>query len=136
MTKNEILLPPGKKPFVMSQDDVSYYGYMTSDGFATRMIIDENGNPSAHNEEKYQMTLDYLGRKPSVDSEHYQKWFDRWPILYNYTYDIANVGKFDCLFTTVNEIKNNTYINMKVEKSDIYEEFAIDEGNASYGLYH
>lgn len=46
MTKNEILLPPGKKPFVMSQDDVSYYGYMTSDGFATRMIIDENGNPT------------------------------------------------------------------------------------------
>ncbi len=46
MTKNEILLPPGKKPFVMSQDDVSYYGYMTEDGFATRMIIDENGNPT------------------------------------------------------------------------------------------
>jgi len=96
--------------------------------------IDENGNPYANNEEKYQMTLGYLGRKPSVDSEHYQKWYDRWPILYNYTYDIANVGKFDCLFTTVNEIKNNTYINIKVEKSDIYEEFAIDEGNASYTL--
>ncbi len=46
MTKKEILLPPGKKAFVMSQDDVSYYGYMTSDGFATRMIIDENGNPT------------------------------------------------------------------------------------------
>lgn len=46
MTKKEILLPPGKKPFVMSQDDVSYYGYMTEDGFATRMIIDENGNPT------------------------------------------------------------------------------------------
>ena len=87
-----------------------------------------------NNEEKYQMTLDYLGRKPPVDSEHYQKWLDRWPILYNYTYDIANVGKFDCLFTTVNEIKNNTYINIKVEKSDIYEEFAIDEGNASQKL--
>lgn len=46
MKKKEILLPPGKKAFVMSQDDVSYYGYMTSDGFATRMIIDENGNPT------------------------------------------------------------------------------------------
>lgn len=46
MVKKDILLPPGKKPFVMSQDDVSYYGYMTEDGFATRMILDENGNPT------------------------------------------------------------------------------------------
>lgn len=46
MKKKEILLPPGKKPFVLSQDDVSYYGYMTSDGFATKMVIDENNNPT------------------------------------------------------------------------------------------
>ncbi len=41
----DIMLPPDKKPFVISQDDVNYYDYMTGDGFATRMIIDENGDP-------------------------------------------------------------------------------------------
>lgn len=41
----EIMLPPNKKPFVISQDDVNYYEYMTGDGFATRMVIDENGEP-------------------------------------------------------------------------------------------
>lgn len=41
----DIMLPEGKTPFVMSQDDVSYYGYMTGDGFAARLVIDENGNP-------------------------------------------------------------------------------------------
>lgn len=46
MTAKTIYLPEGKKPFVMSQDDVSYYAYMTEDGFATRMVIDENGNPT------------------------------------------------------------------------------------------
>ena len=35
----DIMLPEGKKAFVMSQDDVCYYEYMKGDGFATRMVI-------------------------------------------------------------------------------------------------
>lgn len=41
-----ILLPPGKKAFVMSQDDVCYYEYMDGDGFARRIIIGEDGKPT------------------------------------------------------------------------------------------
>lgn len=36
-------VPPGKKPFVFSIDDVSYYEYMNDDGFADRVVIDGNG---------------------------------------------------------------------------------------------
>lgn len=43
MVAQPIMLPEGKQPFVLSQDDVSYYEYMKGDGFATRLIIDENG---------------------------------------------------------------------------------------------
>lgn len=43
MTRGEILLPPGKIPFVLSQDDVCYYHYMEGDGFASRLIVDEDG---------------------------------------------------------------------------------------------
>ena len=43
VSKKEIRLPEGKKPFVLSQDDVSYYHYMDGDGFARRLILDENG---------------------------------------------------------------------------------------------
>ncbi|MDY3251104.1 MAG: polysaccharide deacetylase [Candidatus Choladocola sp.] len=43
VSRGEILLPPGKKPFVLSQDDVSYYHYMDGDGFAQKLIVDENG---------------------------------------------------------------------------------------------
>ncbi|SFN99864.1 hypothetical protein SAMN04489757_10665 [Anaerocolumna aminovalerica] len=42
----DIMLPPDKKPFVLSQDDVNYYEYMTGDGFASKAVIDENGRPS------------------------------------------------------------------------------------------
>lgn len=43
VTRGKIMLPPGKKAFVLSQDDVSYYHYMDGDGFATKLIVDENG---------------------------------------------------------------------------------------------
>lgn len=46
MAKGTILLPPGKKPFVMSQDDVCYYPYMEGDGFASRIVIGEDGMPT------------------------------------------------------------------------------------------
>ena len=44
VSRGEILLPPGKIPFVLSQDDVSYYHYMVGDGFAEKLIVDENGD--------------------------------------------------------------------------------------------
>ncbi len=44
--EGNIMLPPDKKPFVLSQDDVNYYDYMDGDGFASRVVIDQNGRPS------------------------------------------------------------------------------------------
>ncbi len=42
--KKTIYLPAGKKPLVISVDDVNYYDYMQGDGFAQRLDVDENGN--------------------------------------------------------------------------------------------
>ncbi len=42
----DIMLPPGKKAFVMSQDDVCYYEYMAKDGFASRIVIGDDGKPT------------------------------------------------------------------------------------------
>ena len=43
MSRGTIMVPEGKTPFVLSQDDVSYYHYMDGDGYASKLIIDENG---------------------------------------------------------------------------------------------
>ena len=43
VTPGKILLPPDKKAFVLSQDDVSYYHYMDGDGMAAKLVLDENG---------------------------------------------------------------------------------------------
>lgn len=43
ITPGEILLPPGKIPFVLSQDDLCYYHYMDGDGYPSKLIVDEEG---------------------------------------------------------------------------------------------
>jgi len=40
-----ILLPPGKKAYVLSIDDLSYYHCYENYGFASKIVLDENGKP-------------------------------------------------------------------------------------------
>lgn len=47
----EIMLPPGKTPFLMSQDDLNYYSYMVGTGSGkdkTPIFADTNGDGFAH----------------------------------------------------------------------------------------
>ena len=43
VTPKELKLPVGKKPLVISIDDVSYYEYMDGDGFATNLFVAPDG---------------------------------------------------------------------------------------------
>lgn len=45
-TTNQIMLPEGKKPFIMSMDDLSYYHSYDGRGTASKMVLDENGKPT------------------------------------------------------------------------------------------
>ncbi|GMQ56362.1 hypothetical protein AN1V17_07550 [Vallitalea sediminicola] len=44
MKKKDLYLPKGKKPIILSLDDLNYYKYMEKDGFADRLVLDKNGN--------------------------------------------------------------------------------------------
>lgn len=46
MSRGQIMLPEGKKPFVLSVDDVNYYNYMLDDGFASRLVVGKDGKPT------------------------------------------------------------------------------------------
>ncbi len=41
---NQPMVPEGKIPLVLSVDDVNYYEYMEKDGFARKLVLDENGD--------------------------------------------------------------------------------------------
>jgi len=43
MRRSTLMLPEGKKPIVISFDDLSFYNYMNNDGFMTRYIIGPDG---------------------------------------------------------------------------------------------
>lgn len=43
--KGEIMLPPDKKAFVLSVDDLCYYHSYDGYGYASKMVLDENGKP-------------------------------------------------------------------------------------------
>lgn len=45
--KKELFLPKGKRPLILSIDDANYYEYMKDDGFAKKLIIDDNHNVTA-----------------------------------------------------------------------------------------
>ena len=73
----EIRLPQGKKPFIMSQDDLNYYGYMVGgasgvdetpvfantkgDGFAHKIVIGDDGYP----------TCEYMDKDGNVTTGDY-----------------------------------------------------------------
>ena len=43
MVKNTLYLPEGKKPLILSYDDVNYYEYMLANGFTYKLISGEDG---------------------------------------------------------------------------------------------
>ena len=43
VTAKPLRLPAGKRPLVLSVDDVSYYEYMTGDGFAQNLVVADDG---------------------------------------------------------------------------------------------
>ncbi len=43
--KKPVMLPQGKKPFVLSLDDTSYYHNYDGRGIASKLVLDDKGNP-------------------------------------------------------------------------------------------
>ncbi|MCK5812078.1 MAG: hypothetical protein KAG94_04220 [Clostridiales bacterium] len=41
ISQRQLLLPKDKKPLIISIDDVSYYNYMSGDGYAEKLVFDE-----------------------------------------------------------------------------------------------
>ena len=43
MVRNTLMLPEGKKPLIISFDDVNYYEYMLEGGFTSKLVVGEDG---------------------------------------------------------------------------------------------
>ena len=47
LEKQELLLPPGKQPIIISQDNLDYSGIRNGDGIATALVLDDEGKVKA-----------------------------------------------------------------------------------------
>ena len=43
MERNTLMLPEGKKPLIISFDDVNYYDYMLAEGFTSKLVVGDDG---------------------------------------------------------------------------------------------
>ena len=48
MVRNTLYLPEGKKPLILSYDDVNYYEYMLTNGFTWKLILGEDGKIASY----------------------------------------------------------------------------------------
>jgi hypothetical protein len=64
-----VLVPPGRKPFVMQEDDVNYYPYFDGRGLAGRLVIDARGHVMAEYVDRTGAHVTDQDVVPLVDAE-------------------------------------------------------------------
>ena len=76
----------------------------------------------------------YKSQIVNPGEDAYDMWREKWPILYNYNTDPSKVGEPECIFTTVNYIRNNVAIGAPIEYSEYCKLFGVVENNTEYPL--
>jgi hypothetical protein len=64
-----VYVPVGRKPLVLSEDDVNYYGYFAGRGLAKRLVLDSSGNVKAEYADASGVRLTDEDLVPLVDEE-------------------------------------------------------------------
>ena len=68
VSRKTVSLPEGKIPFVLSQDDLSYYHYMDGDGFASKLVVTEDGKVrNAYVEDDGSVSIGAYDMVPLID---------------------------------------------------------------------
>ena len=75
-----------------------------------------------------------ISERAAEGTPGYDAWVKRFPELYSFNVDPSKVGDADCLFTTINFVKNNVIIGSEINYGDTYERFAVKENNVAYGI--
>jgi hypothetical protein len=71
---------------------------------------------------------------PKDGTPEAELWKERWPILYNYSTDPADIDKFECLLRTVNTLKDNTLIGTVFSPGKAYEVYGEGGNNVEYSI--
>lgn len=78
--------------------------------------------------------LAYLDDRPDPGEPNYEKWLERWPILYNADYDVDSAGEPDSVYSPVNYFTDNKIFGMTIPENKYYEMFGVKDGTETFGL--
>ena len=92
------------------------------------------GTLDAETVNSYQTYAHLIAERAAEGTPGYEIWKETFPEVYNFNVDPTKVGDPDCLFTTINFVKNNTVIGSGLEFGETYEKFAVKEGNKAIEL--
>ncbi len=103
---------------------------MYSNGLYEHVITEINlGLPSSvQNTEFYRY---YGAQLPKEGDEGYELWRERWPLMFEYTYDLAKLGTLESVYTVINYVERNTVIGSDFPLPDGSDDCAFNK----YGVY-
>jgi hypothetical protein len=92
--------------------------------------------PGAYSTENFENSgvyLWYTNSKPQPGEGGYELWLERWPELYSTSFDPADKGKLDCIFTPVTHASGNAGFGVSLNGYGP-DHKGVDETNKSYTL--
>lgn len=113
---------------IVSED--SDNDFLMSNGGIYTLI--EEGTPEKYTEHAF---WTFLNSQIVREGEGaYDEWREKWPIMYEYTTDPADIGDVKCIFTIVNYVMRNAMIGSDDDFGGMYEKFAVKEGNRVFEI--
>lgn len=118
LVRKNLMIPKGKKPLIISIDDMNYYEYMISNGNANKLIIDDDGIVKTYSKDS--------NGQPVISNDN-----DIVPILDNFINEhpdfslngakgvIALTGYEGILGYRTNELESPSYENEKQEAENL-----------------
>ena len=80
--------------------------------------------------------IEHMNNRRQPDQEGYELWLSRWPIMYEYNYDMESAGDFNSFYSTINYVNRNKLFKPQGTGphsfGDTYDKFAVAEGNFCY----
>ncbi len=83
-------------------------------GYSTGYMGYKNEDANPEEILKTSMYKRYAGAKPQPGEDGYDVWLERWPELYLTSFDIADYGKLDCIFTPVTYTHGNAGFDVNI----------------------
>ncbi len=123
----------GRANFIHDNIIIKEGGFHINPGLYS-YVDDEADNPAdVVNSETYKRLTS--SARPKEGSEYYELWYSRWPDMYDFSIDPADVGDVNCLFTTVMYLENNVMFNDgTIDVGEMVEKFGVDKNNVGYKL--